>query len=419
MQKTESVEKSSGVYFPSLNGVRFVAALGVIMHHLEQHKHIFGLKNVYTNSFVGGVFGRLGIIMFFVLSGFLITYLLLKEKEKTGRISVKHFYIRRMLRIWPLYYLIVIMGLFLIPYIPFFNVPGRTEFIHDHFGIKIFFLVFFMPNIIDSIYRATPIPYTDQVWSVGVEEQFYFAWPWLVKYSKNLFKTLSYIIIGYFVIKFTFEFLYYIYPDNWYFDNANYFMTFFCIDDISLGGLMACALYYKKEKMLKFLFNKYVQIFTYLSLAVITVKGIAVPHITYEVYAIFFAVMIINLAANPKTIISFENKILSYLGKITYGLYLYHYIAIVAAIKLGMRYVDPNNLVLSNIAYYGFTFGLCIIMAVISYEFFEKRFLRAKVKFSAIVSGDNAKEMIEESQTVQHPAINTNEREIKLAGIAE
>jgi peptidoglycan/LPS O-acetylase OafA/YrhL len=193
-------------------------------------------------------------------------------------------------------------------------------------------------------------------------------------------------------------------------------MTYFCIDDISLGGLMACTLYYKKEKMLKFLFNKYVQIFTYLSLAVITVKGIAVPHITYEVYAIFFAVMIINLAANPKTIISFENKWLSYLGKITYGLYLYHYIAIVAAIKLGMRYVDPNNLVLSNIVYYVFTFGICILMAVISYEFFEKRFLRAKVKFSSIISGDQAKELqnIDEKAKTNDPIEINEAKAVKI-----
>jgi len=399
MASTTTIEKkSSSVYFPSLNGVRFVAALGVIMHHLEQHKYIFGLKNVYRTSFVGGVFGKLGIIMFFVLSGFLITYLLLKEKEKTGTISVKHFYIRRMLRIWPLYYLIVLTGLFILPHIPFLSVPGRSEFVHDHFGIKVFFMIFFMPNIIDTIYRHTPIPYTDQTWSVGVEEQFYFIWPWLVKYSKNLMRTLTYIICFYFIVKFTLEFLNYKYPENALFDNENYFWTFFCIDDIALGGIMACVLYYRKEKVLKFLFNKYVQWITYISLAIITVKGIAVPHVTYEVYAVFFAIMIINLAANPKTVISFENKILSYLGKITYGLYLYHYIAIVIAIKLGMRYVDPNNLFLSNVVYYVITFGLCILMAVVSYEFFEKRFLRAKVKYSTIVSGDNAKEELEAAQ---------------------
>jgi peptidoglycan/LPS O-acetylase OafA/YrhL len=263
-----------------------------------------------------------------------------------------------------------------------------------------------MPNIIDTIYRATPIPYTDQTWSVGVEEQFYFIWPWLVKYSKNLMKTLIYIIVFYFIIKFSLEFLSTRYPDNAFFDNDNYFWTFFCIDDIALGGLMACILYYNKEKALKFLFNKYVQIITYVALAIITVKGIAVPHVTYEVYAIFFAIMIINLAANPKTIISFENKILSYLGKITYGLYLYHYIAIVIAIKLGLRYVDKNNLMLSNVVYYAVTFGLCILMAVLSYEFFEKRFLRAKVKFSTIVSGDNAKEQYEAEKT--SPEANDN-----------
>ena len=114
----------SRVYFPNLNGVRFLAALVVIIHHVEMGKFWFGQPNIYDKSFVGGVFGQLGIIMFFVLSGFLITYLLLEEHRKTGTISIKDFYIRRMLRIWPVYYLIVILGFFVFPQISFFRYTG-------------------------------------------------------------------------------------------------------------------------------------------------------------------------------------------------------------------------------------------------------------------------------------------------------
>ncbi len=378
------------VYFPSLNGVRFVAAIGVIMHHLEQHKHIFGLKNVYTSSFVGGVFGRLGIILFFVLSGFLITYLLMKEKDDTGTISVRSFYMRRILRIWPVYYLIIILGLFVLPHISFLHVPGLTEHVGEYFWLKVALAFFFLPNVLDTIFRRTPIPFTDQTWSVGVEEQFYFTWPWIIKYSKNILRTLLGVIIFYLTIRFTMEILVYYYPNNSFLDHANYFWTFFCIDDMALGGLMAWFLYHKKEKALKFLFNKYTQIITYICLAIITVKGIAIPHLTYELYAVPFAILIINIAANKNTIISFTNKTLDYLGRITYGLYLYHYIAIVSSIKLAFLFVNPDNLVMSNIIYYTVTFGGSILMAIISYEFFEKRFLKAKVKYSKIISGDNA-----------------------------
>ncbi len=387
------------VYFPSLNGVRFVAAIGVIMHHLEQHKHIFGLKNVYTNSFVGGVFGKLGIIFFFVLSGFLITYLLMKEKESTGTISIRSFYIRRMLRIWPLYYLITLLGLFVLPHIPFLHIPGMSEHLHEYFWLKVVLCIFFLPNIVDTIFRATPIPFTDQTWSVGVEEQFYFAWPWLVSYSKNLIRTLIGVIVFYLIVRFSLEALNYYYPKNAFFDNANYFWEFFCIDDMAMGGIMAWLLYHKKEKVLAFFFNKYVQIATYTLLAIITVKGLAIHHLTYELYAAPFAIVIVNIAANKNTIISFENKILDYLGRITYGLYLYHYIAIVISIKVAFLLVPSNSLVSSNIIYYLITFGLSILLAILSYEFFEKRFLKAKIKYTKIMSGDSVRDAEQEAET--------------------
>ncbi|MBL0102606.1 MAG: acyltransferase [Bacteroidetes bacterium] len=97
------------IHFPGLNGLRFIAAFLVLVHHNERIKLRLGLENFWESQFII-VVGKLGVILFFVLSGFLITYLLLKEEKKTGSIHVKQFYIRRILRIWPLYFLI--MGLF-------------------------------------------------------------------------------------------------------------------------------------------------------------------------------------------------------------------------------------------------------------------------------------------------------------------
>jgi peptidoglycan/LPS O-acetylase OafA/YrhL len=79
------------VYFPNLNGLRFFAAFSVMLYHF------FG---------EGLINGHYGVVLFFVLSGFLITYLLFEEKEKFGKIEIKKFYFRRILRIWPLYYLV-------------------------------------------------------------------------------------------------------------------------------------------------------------------------------------------------------------------------------------------------------------------------------------------------------------------------
>ena len=112
------------VYFPGLNGIRFLAALAVMICHMEMTKHWFHEPNIYTVSFVGGVLGDIGVILFFVLSGFLITYLLLQEQQDLGTIKIKQFYIRRILRIWPLYYMVILLGLFVLPFLP--ETKGRS-----------------------------------------------------------------------------------------------------------------------------------------------------------------------------------------------------------------------------------------------------------------------------------------------------
>ena len=86
-------------YIPELTGLRALAALMVFAGHAS--------KDGLLPEFLGISYSMQGVFLFFVLSGFLITYLLLKEEEITGTISIKDFYIRRVLRIWPLYFLII------------------------------------------------------------------------------------------------------------------------------------------------------------------------------------------------------------------------------------------------------------------------------------------------------------------------
>ena len=98
------------VYFENLNAIRFIAASFVIVAHIEFFKKLFHLPNFFENEVIS-IIGRLGVVLFFVLSGFLISYLLFVEKKVTKTISVKKFYIRRILRIWPLYFLIILLAL--------------------------------------------------------------------------------------------------------------------------------------------------------------------------------------------------------------------------------------------------------------------------------------------------------------------
>lgn len=377
------------VYFPNLNSIRFIAALAVMVHHIEMTKYWFGQPNIYTTSFVGGVFGQLGIILFFVLSGFLITYLLLAEQQEAGKIGIKNFYIRRILRIWPLYYLIVILGLFILPSVHLFDIPEYSPEVHHHFLAKTLMFLSFIPDVAYAVYKH--VPYAEQAWSVGVEEQFYLIWPLLIAFvikTRKVLQALIGVIVLYLAIRFSLVALEHAHPGNLAIEETSQFWQNFCIDCMALGGIGAYLLFYQKTKVLNILFNKYLQWSLYAILAFITIKGIAIPYMTYELYAVIFAILILNLASNPKTIVNLEFKSLNYLGKISYGLYMYHNIVLVLCLKLVLLVTTLAGAV-GNVLYYTCSIGLSIVVAWLSYEYFEKRFIRAKIKYSTIVSGEN------------------------------
>src|SRR5207253_10334246 len=101
-----------------------------------------------------------------------------------------------------------------------------------------------------------------------------------------------------------------------------------------------------------------------------------------------FAFAILNLAANPKVIVSLENKMLKYLGKISFGLYLYHWVIIIFVINLLRNYVEPmvDNAVIFNLLLYISSISLTVLVSSISYFFIEYMFLKLKHRFSKITS---------------------------------
>ena len=111
------------IYFKNLNGFRFLAASGVIITHIELYKARVGAPNIWKHPLVFEL-GSAAVDFFFVLSGFLITYLLLEEKKQFKKINFRLFYTRRILRIWPLYYFVILMAFFVIPHLPIMYTPG-------------------------------------------------------------------------------------------------------------------------------------------------------------------------------------------------------------------------------------------------------------------------------------------------------
>ena len=137
------------IYFPNLNGLRFIAAFLVMIHHIEQIKSISNLDNYWHVFPFIEIIGKLGVVLFFVLSGFLITYLLLAEEKSFATISVKKFYLRRVLRIWPLYYLIIILAVLILPNISIFTLPGfGKNVVYSHLFLKLLLYTLLFPNLV-------------------------------------------------------------------------------------------------------------------------------------------------------------------------------------------------------------------------------------------------------------------------------
>ena len=384
---------SAKVYFPSLNGLRFIAALVVIVHHLEQIKLFFGLPSLFFKWHFIKIVGELGVTLFFTLSGFLITYLLLAEKERFGTVFVKDFYIRRVLRIWPLYYLIIILGLLVLPHVDFFKIPVYTEGVQYRFGIKAFFYFILFPNVVSNLYAY--MPFIAQTWSIGIEEQFYLIWPWIVKKSENYLRVLLIIIIGLFLITNVLSHFADHSIDMSTASNSNKFISFayrylamLRIGCMAIGGIGAYYLYKLDMRILRPIYAPITQIVTLVVVIVMMLLGVEIPYITHEFYSVLFLIIIINLAANPKSLLNLENKILDYLGKISYSIYMWHNVAIIIGFHIARTYNPQLDNFFSNAIYYGVTFIFTLILSTASYELYEKQFLKFKHLFAKVQSGN-------------------------------
>lgn len=363
------------VYFPNLNGVRFLAAALVFIHHTEQFHALFGLPSFWNAPQIR-ILGNAGVVLFFVLSGFLITFLLAEEQQATGRIDVPRFYMRRMLRIWPLYYVVVLASLFVLPGFDSLYVPLWSDALPLAFVPKTILMLAFLPNVAIVFYPQ--IPYAAQAWSVGVEEQFYLVWPWVMRLGGLRYRAplavLAFVAIARTLVTMFGSI------------DVMHLAESLSIECMALGALTA-LMYARSARALAMLFRRDVQCIAWLAIVAMLAAGFSLPHNLHApVYGFFFAIVIVNLAGNPQTLIRLENRPFNYLGRISYGLYMYHPIAIVLTIRL----IDLPRHTRSFALQYAAGAVLTIVFAALSYELFEKWFLKWKTRFAKIVSGDAA-----------------------------
>lgn len=383
------MKSNNHIYFSGLNGLRFFAALAVVVTHIELIKSQYGCENLWEHNKLVFELGPLGVIFFFVLSGFLITYLLLKEKSVTGTIAVKKFYFRRILRIWPLYYLITLAGFLVLPHIPLIHHSYLSKILEQNFSTNFALYLLFVPNLAFSMFAA--VPHIGQTWSIGVEEQFYLLWPLIVKYSKKVIKALIVVIVFLLIAKTVVLLLYSRHPQSYILKVLKIFLAMTKMESMAIGGIGAYYLFNQPQLVSK-LYNNVLLIGALLLIPVgVYVMPSKIQDAAYLFYSVLFLVIILNVSGNPKSILKLESKLYKALGDISYGIYMYHLI-VVAFVITGLKHFgfEVNNGLGSQLVVYTLSMTGSISIAWLSYNYFEKWFLNMKHKFTVIKSGSKS-----------------------------
>lgn len=357
--------------------MRFFAALLVLVGHAESLRaegRSFHHLDFFNN-------GQHAVTFFFVLSGFLITFLLLKERIKTQTVQVKSFYWKRIVRIWPLYFMLLFIGIVLQPiFIEFLKLPYEipyswTESLH--------FFITFLPGIV-TFYFGNHL--LEPLWSIGVEEWFYLLWGPLLKYvPKDLWKWILVLLFLKLILN--------------YFASLNifpsvlvYVIKMMRFEALFIGGLFACTFFTSinlQEKLSKirllmlltsifscFLITFNGSFFNQLLLKI----GVENKSLNLLVCSLLFGLLIWSIAWKNEKTKFLDAPIMNYLGEISYGIYMYHLLVI----TIIWAVLKPLNLEfkLETFLYHLLGITLTICLAALSKTYFENPILKLKNRFS-------------------------------------
>lgn len=368
---------SSPLRFENLNGLRFIGAFSVFVFHcFTLGQEVWGdffsrswfqsLKKIFNQ-------GHYGVNLFFVLSGFLITYLLLAEAKRSNKINVYGFFMRRLLRIWPVYFIVLIFGFLIFPHLPFGLSTINSPL---YYGA-------FLSNF-EEIWHG----WKDNVnlltitWSVSIEEQFYMAWVLLMLLIPPVRKGKGFLVYFTILIAANLVFRYYNAND----ERVIYFHTLSVISDIAIGGYLSCLCYYFSIQKLFSKISKWTNVLIY----AIGLGGIFLISNVFRgdfviaerlLIGLFFAYIIADQAFGINSFFKADKLPGFYnLGEISYGIYMYHCIVIyytqVMVVELGW-----------NGSFSGFIFfvlfsGLASFgIAWLSFHYIEKPLLTLKKYF--------------------------------------
>ena len=345
-------------YYKPLDGVRGIAALLVMWFHFNWAGDNPLIRLISKTS----VFGQTGVSLFFVLSGFLITRILLFNKRNPQH-YFSNFYIRRSLRIFPLYFLFLAIYYFLVPLV--FHTP------YIPFGQQIYFWTY-IQNFSQTFGWNGKGP--DQFWSLAVEEHFYLFWPFLIYFlnGKQIKRMIGLVILAAVLLRVILVWAGY----------PVFYWTFTNMDSLALGGLLAV---FEAENALTGKANMLLtRGITYIVLPAIVplwvlfggaqnpaVQVIKPLLIVSVYYLLIFSV--IRPQRNKGLKRFFAQRFLVFTGKISYGLYVFHPLCFWIVSRTALQ----GHLFLLLAASVSFSYAV----SWISYHFFERQFLILKKKF--------------------------------------
>lgn len=371
----DQVKLTNSLYLPELDVLRFFAFIAVYIHHTLPHStekyqgKLAPFAEIITTSIIAG---RFALDVFFVLSAFLITRSLIKESEKTGVVDAKSFYLRRLLRIFPLYYFFILLTIFVLPR----SLGGEPlNFFH------IFGFLFFIENWVCS-FLGLADSVTDPLWSVSVEEQFYLIFPILLMYLGV--KRIKLLAVVFLTAAFLMRLLLFFNEAS---PAAIACNTVARLDSIAIGILLAVLIHENRLKPIKNRLFRYLMISAGIAGLLFSAKfldwsGVAALFL-YPIGAVSSGLILWGfIVNNPLKMKKFASLV--YLGKISYGLYVFHLMATRIAVLAFVYFSINQNYFTSWRFFSGLV--ITILIAIVSYQLLEKPFLKMKDRFAFIRS---------------------------------
>lgn len=343
---------------PYLDGIRGIAIIMVFFAHASYSIPVVYQLGIFKKILMNS---HLGVMLFFVLSGYLITTLLLNEKEKTGTISIKNFYIRRALRIFPVFYLYLLIVTILY-WLGKIKIPGMI----------LVFSALYLTNYMNLFLTPTGIACPDykiigHFWTLSLEEQFYLIWPsaLILAGIARMKQLLPYVLLAYPVMR---VLTYFLFPSM----RGQIGMMLHTMGDCIFWGCYAALVqrfHPDKVARLVALFDtkKYLPVLLLLTLFVVCpifstyLKGAFDITVGFSIEGTIIAVMLVYvLAAKPAWCNFLNNKTLMYIGVLSYSLYVWHILFLRTSTILS---TFPLNVLASfAAAYISFT---CIEMPIL------------------------------------------------------